>query len=202
MDYRTEPAASSSSSSQGLKPVLRQGLNLRAGAFVNRRLFLALLGAGLAVRPCPVLAQGRKTFTIGILVAQNPDPTRLVAAIREGLKGLGYVEGANLVVELRTGNANVTELAPLAADLVARKVDLLFAYPTPAATVAKQAAKDIPIVILSADPVGTGLVEKPRRAPAATSPAFPPPSANWAPRISNCCARCCRPRIRPLCSPT
>ena len=107
----------------------------------------------------PFSRRGERRSRSAFWWRRNPDPTRLVAAIREGLKGLGYVEGANLVVELRTGNANVAELAPLAADLVARKVDLLFAYPTPAATVAKQATKDIPIVILSADPVGTGLVE-------------------------------------------
>ena len=126
---------------------------------MKRRAFINLLGVGIMVRPFTAVAQPRKSATLGILVARNPDPTQLIKGVKEGLNDLGYVEGTNLVLELRTGAANVADLAPLAAELVARKVDMLFAYPTPAATAVKQATKDIPIVILSADPVGTGLVE-------------------------------------------
>jgi len=109
--------------------------------------------------PLTAVAQSRKPATLGILVARNPDPTQLIKGIKEGLRDLGYVEGTDIVFELRIGGADAGDLMPLAAELVARKVDILFAYPTPAATAIKQATKSIPIVILSADPGGTGLVE-------------------------------------------
>jgi putative ABC transport system substrate-binding protein len=126
---------------------------------VKRREFLKLLAGGGMAWPLNAAAQSHKPTTLGILVARNPDPAELIKAIKEGLRDLGYVEGTDIVFELRVGGANVGDLAPLAAELVARKVDILFAYPTPAATAIKQATKEIPIVILSADPVGTGLVE-------------------------------------------
>jgi putative ABC transport system substrate-binding protein len=129
------------------------------GVTVKRREFLKLLGSAGMAWPLDALAQPRKPATLGILVARNPDPTQLIKGIKEGLRDLGYVEGTDIIFELRSGGANVGDLAPLAAELVARKVDILFAYPTPAATAIKQATKKIPIVILSADPVGTGLVE-------------------------------------------
>ncbi len=126
---------------------------------MKRREFLKLLGGGSMAWPLNAAAQSRKPATLGILVARNPDPTELIKAIEEGLRDLGYVEGTDIVFELRIGSANVDDLAPLAAKLVALNVDILFAYPTPAATAIKQATKKTPIVILSADPVGTGLVE-------------------------------------------
>ena len=125
---------------------------------MKRREFLVLGGASMAW-PLTAVAQSRKPATLGILVARNPDPTQLIKGIKDGLRDLGYVEGTDIIFELRIGGADAGDLVPLAAALVARKVDILFAYPTPAATAIKQATKSIPIVILSADPVGTGLVE-------------------------------------------
>ncbi len=49
-------------------------------------------------------------------------------------------------------------LADAAADLVRLKVDIIVAWQTPAATAAKRATAEIPIVMTSGDPVGTGLV--------------------------------------------
>jgi putative ABC transport system substrate-binding protein len=126
---------------------------------MKRRAFISFLGCGVIAAPFPALAQPHKPATLGILVARNPDPTQLIKGIKEGFRQLGYVEGTDIVFELRIGGADVAGLAPLASELVARKVDILFAYPTPAATAIKQATKTIPIVIMSADPVGTGLVE-------------------------------------------
>ena len=126
---------------------------------MKRREFIKLMGGASLALPLPAVAQPRKPVTLGMLVARNPDPTKLIEGIKGGLRDLGYVEGKDIVLELRVGGANVDDLAPLAAELVTHKVDLLFAYPTPAATAVKRATSDIPIVILSADPVGTGLVE-------------------------------------------
>jgi putative ABC transport system substrate-binding protein len=141
---------------RGLEPVVWA---VHGEAGMRRREFIRLLAAAGTISPLAAVAQPRKPVTLGILVARNPDPAQLVEAIKAGLREFGYFEGSHILFEVRTGGANVADLAPLAAELVARKVDILFAYPTPAATALKLATTEIPIVVLSADPVGTGLVQ-------------------------------------------
>ena len=68
------------------------------------------------------------------------------------------VEGQNLTFELRSAEQKIDLLPKLAAELVAQKVDLIVALYTPCALAAKQATREIPIVAVSGDPVGTGLV--------------------------------------------
>jgi putative ABC transport system substrate-binding protein len=75
------------------------------------------------------------------------------------LSDLGYTEGRNLRFESRLARGDLKRLSDLAAELVRAQVDVIVAYPTPAIVAAKQAAREIPIVMLAAgDPVGTGLV--------------------------------------------
>jgi putative ABC transport system substrate-binding protein len=104
-----------------------------------------------------VRAQLAKTFRLGILVN-----TRNVS-VNELLKGLrdhGYVEGQNLVVELRFSEGAGERWPQLAKELAALKVDAIVVQTTPAALAAKQATSTIPIVITTAiDPVGAGLAD-------------------------------------------
>jgi putative ABC transport system substrate-binding protein len=81
-----------------------------------------------------------------------------MVALENGLRELGYIEGRNIDFERRVGEASMEKLLPLARELAALKPDVVFAYPTPAATALKNTITDIPIVVSSADPVGTGLV--------------------------------------------
>ncbi len=82
-----------------------------------------------------------------------------VDAFREELRGLGWVEGNNIVIDYRFADGRHDRLPELAAELVRLKVELIVAVPTPAALAAKNATATIPIVISSVgDPVGTGLV--------------------------------------------
>jgi putative tryptophan/tyrosine transport system substrate-binding protein len=104
-----------------------------------------------------VRAQQPRLVTIGVLNLENPEPFRTL--LREALRELGYAEGENLRLEFRLAEGNRDRLAGLAAELVGLKVAVLVAYPTPAAAAAKQATREIPIVMLAAgDPLGTGLV--------------------------------------------
>jgi putative ABC transport system substrate-binding protein len=96
--------------------------------------------------------------TIGVLVLGTPDPQQFVTSLKRGLHDLGYVEGKSIRFELRSAGGNATRLADLAAELVQLYVDVIVAFQTPAATAAKEATREIPIVMLAGDPVGTGLV--------------------------------------------
>ena len=81
-------------------------------------------------------------------------------AFRQGLRDLGYVEGQSVVVEYRVGEGRVEKLAELAGDLIRLKVDVIFAFTTLAVQAAKNATKEIPIVMgVSSDPVALGFVE-------------------------------------------
>jgi putative ABC transport system substrate-binding protein len=124
---------------------------------MKRREFMALIGGAALTLPLAAGAQPVKTARIGILNLQNPEP--ILTLLREALRSLGYSDGKNVEFEFRTAEGNPDLLAGLAAELVRRKVDVIVAYPSPAVAIAKQATREIPIVmVLAGDPVGSGLV--------------------------------------------
>ena len=126
---------------------------------MKRREFLALVGGAAATWPLAVYAQPGKMPTIGVLALGNPPVEPFVRGLREGLQAVGYSEDRNIRLEIRSAGGTASRLPELAADLVRLKVDAIVAYQTPAATAAKQATGEVPIVMASAgDPVGTGLV--------------------------------------------
>jgi putative tryptophan/tyrosine transport system substrate-binding protein len=126
---------------------------------MNRRALIALLGGAAASAvawPRLTRAQQAKVPRIGVLVVGSAEPWN---NIRAGLHDLGYVEGQNFVAEFRSAEGNLSRLAALAQDLVRLKVDVIVASFTPAVEAAKQATREIPIVMAAAgDPVGMGLV--------------------------------------------
>jgi putative tryptophan/tyrosine transport system substrate-binding protein len=80
-------------------------------------------------------------------------------AFRQGLRGLGYVEEKNIVIEYRYGDGKTDRLNQFAAELVRLKVDVIVTGGSPATLSAKEATVTIPIVMGSdADPVGSGVV--------------------------------------------
>jgi putative ABC transport system substrate-binding protein len=70
----------------------------------------------------------------------------------------GYVEGRDVVFEFRSAEGKLDRLPDLAAELVRQNVDVIVALYVPCALAAKQATRDIPIVILAGEPVETGIV--------------------------------------------
>jgi putative ABC transport system substrate-binding protein len=78
--------------------------------------------------------------------------------LREGLRELGYVEGQNIAFEFRSAKGKLDQLPELASELVRLKVDVIVALYVPCALAAKQATRDIPIVMIAADPIETGIV--------------------------------------------
>ena len=127
---------------------------------MDRRTFLATMACGLLAAPLAAGAQQVKVSRVGYLepgVAGAGTP--FFEAFRQGLTDLGWVEGQTIAIELRAAEGKYERLPSLAAQLVHRNVDVIFASSTPAAVVAKRATKTIPIVFgRCADPVGSGLV--------------------------------------------
>ena len=108
------------------------------------------------------LAQAQQPTKIARIGYLNPgDPvsrTYRTEAFRQGLKELGYIEGKNIIIEYRFAEARSERLPELARDLVALKVDIIFAGGGPATEAAKNATQLIPIVTNSQDPVSVGFV--------------------------------------------
>jgi ABC-type uncharacterized transport system substrate-binding protein len=102
--------------------------------------------------------QSNKVPRIGILAAATPATVaHLVEAFKQGLREHGYVEGQNVLLELRFAEGKPEEFSVLAAELVRLKVDVILALTNPMIEAAKQATQTIPIVTPNGnDPVGSG----------------------------------------------
>jgi putative ABC transport system substrate-binding protein len=128
---------------------------------VIRREFIKLLG-GAAAWPLAARAQQQAALVrplVGMLLPLSAAATsHHLAAFRSALQDLGYEEGHNVTLELRYGDGAPETMAPLAAELVALKPDVLFAGGKAGALAAHSATGTIPIVIITPeDPVISGL---------------------------------------------
>jgi putative ABC transport system substrate-binding protein len=127
---------------------------------MRRREFITLLGGAAVAWPLTARAQRPTMPVVGLLSFKaSGDSPQLEAAMRQGLKDTGFVEGQNVVIESRyAGNQN-ERLPALADELAQHQVTVIVAANTPAAFAAKAATTTIPIVFeTGADPVQLGLV--------------------------------------------
>ena len=125
---------------------------------MDRRSFLGTLAGSLLAAPLAAEAQRVvKPYRVGFLRA-GPPPPPWIAAFRQSLRELGWVEGQNIVIDYAIGQ-RLSQLPELAAELVRRKVDVLVASGGPSVLPAKNATSTIPVVfVASLDPIATGLV--------------------------------------------
>jgi putative ABC transport system substrate-binding protein len=130
---------------------------------MRRREFIALIGGAAASWPLIAHAQQPGIPVIGWLNSGGPAGNSLfmslASAFRSGLKDAGYVEGQNVAIDFRWGEGQYSRLPTLAAELVAKRVDVIMAGGPPAALAAKAATQPIPIIFTSGDdPIRLGLV--------------------------------------------
>jgi putative ABC transport system substrate-binding protein len=129
---------------------------------MRRRELLLLLG-GMMPAARALRAQQKAMPVIGYLNGTSPEANApWLAAFRQGLSETGWVEGQNLAIEYRWAEFHYDRMPALAAELVARKVDVLAAFGgVDEAFVAKNATSTTPVVFSTgADPVETGLVAR------------------------------------------
>jgi putative tryptophan/tyrosine transport system substrate-binding protein len=130
---------------------------------VKRREFITLLG-GAAAWPLAALAQqSEQMLRIGVLMgyAENdPEGEARVAAFREGLQNLGWVEGRNIRIDTRWATpGDAVSRQRFAQELAALRPDLILSHGTPTTATLLQQTRTIPILFAGvSDPVGSGFV--------------------------------------------
>jgi putative ABC transport system substrate-binding protein len=129
---------------------------------MRRRDFITLFGGTAAMWPLAAHAQqSRKMYRIGVLWhgANAEEETIYLAALRQGLDDFGYVEGQNVVLEMRFPAEQYERFFVLAAELAQQNVDVLVSAAGIAAVACHRATTTIPIVSVNVpDPVGRKLV--------------------------------------------
>jgi ABC-type uncharacterized transport system substrate-binding protein len=98
----------------------------------------------------------QKIPRIGVLVTSEPGA---MGPFREALRDIGYIDGQTIQLDMQVANGRIDRLPAMAEELVRSRVDIIIASQTPAVIAAKNATRDIPIVMGAAgDPIGTGLI--------------------------------------------
>jgi putative tryptophan/tyrosine transport system substrate-binding protein len=158
---------------------------------VTRREFITLLGGAAAAWPLAARAQQSKVVRLGALYIGTADAESFKKELREGLRELGYVEGQNIAFEFRSAEGKLDRLPELAAELVRLKVDVMVALYVPPSLAAKQATREIPIVVIVGDPVETGIVASLAH-PGGNITGVSLMASVLHGKRSNCSAICCR----------
>jgi putative ABC transport system substrate-binding protein len=132
---------------------------------MRRRDFISAIGGATAFSATwPTTAraqQSGRTKRVAVLMgtAEDADGQERLAAFRQGLQDLNWVEGGNIHIDVRWGAGDAARTKALAAELVGLTPDLILATNTPTARSLKQATETIPIVFAGlSDPINDGIV--------------------------------------------
>ena len=127
---------------------------------MKRRDLILSLTATLVGWPLRAFAQrSGKSPHIGVLVSASP-PHPFADVLRRGLQTFGYVDGGNIVLDVRYTEGRSDRAAALAAELVRGGVDMIVAHFTPATRAAMGATRTIPIIMAPAGaPLQLGFIQ-------------------------------------------
>jgi len=135
------------------------------GTTMQRRDFIKAVAASAAGWPLAVAQAQQRARTVPVVGFLHPglsDGSSITfAALKDGLREIGYIDGETIKIETRWGQGRPETLSSFARELIALKVNVLVAIGRPAVIAATEIAADVPIIglDLESDPVGSGFVE-------------------------------------------
>src|SRR5689334_17308209 len=126
----------------------------------RRRHVLMALGACVLAPPLTASAQATRVYRIGwISLGPSGAPSPFLDAFRQGLREYGYVEGRNVVMEVRAADGSREEADRMVRGLVQHNVDVLVAQGSAVWSAARHAAATPIVIGYSGDPVEAGFVK-------------------------------------------
>jgi putative ABC transport system substrate-binding protein len=129
---------------------------------MRRRDFIFLLSGtavwSLSARGRAFSQQAVKLPRVGALVSAS-EPHPFADALRRGLQALGYLEGRNIVLDVRYTQGRSDRASQLAEEFVRSNVDIIVAHFTPAVRAAMAATRTIPIVMVAGAPLQSGFIK-------------------------------------------
>src|SRR6516225_2450349 len=133
---------------------------------LKRREFLSLIGGTTVAWPLAARAQQPERMRrIGVLMAYSESDREGqadVAAFRQELQRLGWIEGRNLRIDSRWAALDAEAMERFAKELVALRPDLIFSQSTPTTATLLRQTRTVPIIFANvADPVGSGFLREP-----------------------------------------
>jgi ABC-type uncharacterized transport system substrate-binding protein len=129
---------------------------------MRRRDFITGLGGAAAAIPLAAHAQPLPSRPLVALLSPSSatSTARIYESFWAGLRELGYVEGRNISLDIRYADGDLARLSGLAAELVARKPDVIVVGSTPGILAVHGATRTIPVVMVTLlDPVAIGVVK-------------------------------------------
>src|SRR5215471_12895641 len=133
---------------------------------MRRREFIKVIAGSTAAWPLAAFAQqSERMRRIGVLVGSGLDADELdlqarVGAFEDGLKQLGWINGQNVQIDIRTGAGDADRIRRYAEELVGLAPDVILATGVAAVVPLVKATRTVPVVFINVvDPVGGGFVD-------------------------------------------
>jgi putative ABC transport system substrate-binding protein len=129
---------------------------------MKRRAFISLLGCAAAWPLAARAQQPERMRRVGVLigVADDAEGQARLAAFKNGMQGLGWIDGGNVRMDVRFTTGNAARAQTYAAELVGAAPDVILGNTHSAVAALQQQTRTIPIVFVQVvDPVSGGFVE-------------------------------------------
>ena len=137
-------------------------LNMLLSRHTKRREFITLVGGAVAAWPLAAQAQQPTMPVIGVLSPVSvATSARSIAALRQGLRDLGYIEGRNIKIEYRFAEGIPERLIRFASELTALKTEVIAVGSTSGIVSASKVTQTVPLIMIGVteDPVVLGLAQ-------------------------------------------